>query len=122
MTVEHRCPLCNSPLWPHVRSGHLAWFCRHCEQEVPYSVEENESERLESHGTRLIPQKSQLLTLPVPQTFSLKEILQSTINGIAQFLQADRVLIAQMMPSGEMTVLEEWRQRPWKTLLHCQIS
>ncbi|MGK7887308.1 MAG: diguanylate cyclase [Crocosphaera sp.] len=122
MTVEHRCPLCNSPLWPHVRSGHLTWFCRHCEQEVPYSVEEKQSERVESYGTKLTPQTPQLSTPPVPQTFSLKEILQTTINGIGQFLQADRVVIAQMMPSGEMTVVEEWRQRPWKTLLHCHIS
>ena len=70
----------------------------------------------------MTPQTPQLSTAPVPQTFSLKEILQTTINGIAQFLQADRVLIAQMMPSGEMTVVEEWRKRPWKTLLHCHMS
>ena len=122
MTIEHRCPLCNSPLWPHVSGGHLSWFCRHCEQKVPYSVEETSHQQVVTDDSISPPQTSQVLTGSLPQTFTLREILQTTVQGIAQFLQADRVLIAQMIPSGEMVVIEECRQRPWKTLLHCHIS
>ncbi|MDJ0730090.1 MAG: sensor domain-containing diguanylate cyclase [Crocosphaera sp.] len=122
MTTEHRCPLCNSPLWPHASGGHLGWFCRHCEQKVPYSVDPTSVNKVSLDQPISSSQTPQLLTPPVPQTFTLREILQTTVDGIAQFLQADRVLIAQMMPSGEMVVVEEWRQRPWKTLLHCHIS
>ena len=57
-----------------------------------------------------------------PNPFTLKEILQTAITGISQFLQVDRVLITQMMPSGEMVVIEEWRKRPWKTVLHCRMG
>ncbi|MGK7958506.1 MAG: diguanylate cyclase, partial [Crocosphaera sp.] len=122
MTTEHRCPLCDSPLWPHVSDGKLGWFCRHCEQEVPYSVEENRHSRVVKNHPTSLSETPQVLTPSVSPTFTLHEILQTTVQGIAQFLQADRVLVAQMMPSGEMIVVEEWRQRPWKTLLHCHIS
>ncbi|MEL4895339.1 GAF domain-containing protein [Crocosphaera sp. Alani8] len=61
-------------------------------------------------------------TPPVPQSFALKQILRTTVNGIGQFLQADRVLIAQVMESGEIVVIEEYKQGPWKTLLNHHIG
>ncbi len=122
MTTEHRCPLCDSPLWPHATKGSIRWFCRHCEQEVPYSVDGNKVKHSLSHQDYLSKSITGLLTPNLPQTFNLREILQTTVNGIAQFLQADRVLIAQKMPSEEIIVTQEWRKRPWKTLLHCQIG
>lgn len=121
MTTEHRCPLCDSPLWPHASRGHISWFCRHCEQQVPYSVDDKIDNTM-SYQQKILTQTTGLSTPTVPQSFTLREILQTTVNGIAQFLGADRVLIAQTMPSGEITVTEEWRQRPWQTLLHCQID
>ena len=122
MTIEHRCPLCDSPLWPHATKGHMSWFCRHCEQEVPYSVDGKTIKNTISAEDKLSTQTTGLLTPNLSQTFTLRETLKTTINGMAQFLQADRVLIAQMKQSGEMIVTEEWRQSPWKTLLHCQIG
>ncbi|MGK7941581.1 MAG: diguanylate cyclase [Crocosphaera sp.] len=122
MTTEHRCPLGDSPLQPHASKGNISCFSRQCEQEVPYSVEGKTVKNIITHQEQMSTEKTGLLTQNLSQTFTLGEILQTTIDGIAQFLEVDRVLIAQMMPSGGLTVTVEWLQRPWKTLLHYQIG
>ena len=48
-------------------------------------------------------QRSQLLsevTLKIRQSLQLKEILQTTVNEVQRILQADRVLIYQVLPDG----------------------
>ncbi|MEA5511700.1 diguanylate cyclase [Crocosphaera sp. UHCC 0190] len=136
MTTQHQCPLCASPLWPHVRGGQMGWFCRHCEQEVPYSVDNNEIETVtagQGHHPHY-PQKgwvNQTMTgnseqgvfnSPIQNPFTLRDLLHTAVTGISQFLQTDRVIIAQRMDSGGMTVVEEWRKRPWKTLQHAKLG
>lgn len=135
MTAQHQCPLCGSPLWPHVHGGQRVWFCRHCEQEVPYSIDTHQTHQLtldsdrKPHVATIQPSETETKhshpspdSPSFPNPLTLKEILQTAITGISKFLQVDRVLIAQRMPSGEMVVIEEWRNRPWKTVLHCRMG
>jgi len=42
--------------------------------------------------------------------------------GIQQFLTADRVIVAKMMPKGEITVIEEVRNPGCKTMLNVRLS
>ncbi|ACK66189.1 response regulator receiver modulated diguanylate cyclase [Rippkaea orientalis PCC 8801] len=144
MADQHHCPLCGSPLLSHVRRGKLGWFCRHCDQEVPYSVDENEPETPASHNGHQVASiaqnclkslnKSQLdshvtsdrsfspLSTPLTAPFTVRDVLHTSVRGISQFLQADRVIVAQITPSGEISVIEECRKRPWKTMLHLRLG
>ncbi|HAC63368.1 MAG TPA: hypothetical protein DCF68_07455 [Cyanothece sp. UBA12306] len=146
MKIQHQCPLCGSLLLPHVRGGKLGWFCRHCDQEIPYSLDQHQrgTEVINHHNeynienisqkNPLIADNQQLnqyltsdqsnnfLSPPLVNPFTVRDILNTLVKGIIQFLQTDRVIVAQIMPSGEITVIEESRNKQWKTMLHLRLG
>ena len=52
----------------------------------------------------------------------LREMLRTSLMGIQQFLTADRVIVAKIMPKGEVTVIEEVRNSSCKTMLNVRLS
>ena len=52
----------------------------------------------------------------------LREMLRTSLMGIQQFLTADRVIVAKIMPKGEITVIEEVRNPSYKTMLNVRLS
>ncbi|MBW4555478.1 MAG: hypothetical protein KME59_05980 [Trichormus sp. ATA11-4-KO1] len=42
------CPCCSGILLPHIRVSGIAWFCRHCWQDMPVYSWENSSSLAES--------------------------------------------------------------------------
>jgi diguanylate cyclase (GGDEF)-like protein len=131
----------------HIQGGQLSWYCQHCKQIVPYSVDPKDLATQSNHRqqesslsvsplnhpleeTTTTRQNSfetnyshpPLFSSSITHTFTLREFLQTAVTGIKEFLQVDRVLVAKMGESGDITVMEEARQRPWKTMLHMRIG
>jgi len=52
----------------------------------------------------------------------LREMLRTSLMGIQQFLTTDRVIVAKMMPKGEITVIEEVRNPSCKTMLNVRLT
>ena len=51
-----------------------------------------------------------VLSVPPSANISLlREMLRTSLMGIQQFLTVDRVIVAKMMPKGDITVIEEVR-------------
>jgi PAS domain S-box-containing protein len=68
-------------------------------------------------GERLIAQISQ----QIYQSLAFDEILETTVTEVRQFLHTDRVLIFQLMPDGNGTVVAESVKAEWQALLSSNI-
>jgi len=62
------------------------------------------------------------LTLKIRQTLDLKTILSTTVQEVSHFLQADRVLIYQLLENGDGQVVTETVVEGFPTVLHQAIS
>lgn len=65
-------------------------------------------------------QRAQLLaeiTLKIRQSLQLKEILQTTVNEVQRLLNADRVLIYQVLPDGTGKPISEAVMAPYPAIL-----
>ncbi|MBI4781284.1 MAG: PAS domain-containing protein [Oscillatoriophycideae cyanobacterium NC_groundwater_1537_Pr4_S-0.65um_50_18] len=61
------------------------------------------------------------ITQKICQSLDLEEILQMTVDEVRQFLQTDRVLIFQLQPDGNGTVVAESVGAEWRSLLDLSI-
>ncbi len=123
MLNQHLCPLCSYPLLRHIRGGQPYWFCRHCHQEVPYSIC---GDRYNRDGDRDLPQEkvrvfvNQFKLLEVEtvagvaeipenlgQSSQGNEILTAAVVELRQFLQTDRVIICKFAEDGKVPVIAE---------------
>lgn len=57
------------------------------------------------------------ITQKIHQSLNLDEILQTTVTTVRQFLHTDRVLIFQLQPDGNGTVVAESVGAEWRSLL-----
>lgn len=66
-------------------------------------------------------QRTQLLaeiTLKIRQSLQLKEILQTTVDEVKRLLNADRVLIYQILPNGTGKTISEAVTHPYPSILN----
>ncbi|MEA5516893.1 GAF domain-containing protein [Nodularia sp. UHCC 0506] len=78
-------------------------------------ITENQQEELSRQN-----QRSQLfaeITLKIRESLQLDEILQTTVNEVQKFLQADRVLLFQVWADGSGTVVQEAVLPGWPVVL-----
>ena len=67
-----------------------------------------------------LPQRAQLfadITLKIRQSLQLKEILQTTVNEVQRLLNADRVLIYQVLPDSTGQAISEAVAAPYSSIL-----
>lgn len=57
------------------------------------------------------------ITQKIHQSLSLDEILQTTVGEVREFLHTDRVLVFQLKPDGDGTVIAESVGAEWRSLL-----
>ncbi|MEH2039120.1 PAS domain-containing protein [Nostoc sp.] len=57
------------------------------------------------------------ITQKIHQSLNLDEILQTTVTEVRQFLHTDRVLVFQLKPDGNGTVIAESVGAEWRSLL-----
>ncbi len=57
------------------------------------------------------------ITQKIHQSLSLDEILQTTVTEVREFLHTDRVLVFQLKPDGDGTVIAESVGAHWRALL-----
>ncbi|MEH2063128.1 MAG: PAS domain-containing protein [Nostoc sp.] len=57
------------------------------------------------------------ITRKIHQSLSLDEILQTTVTEVREFLHTDRVLVFQLKPDGDGTVISESVGAEWRSLL-----
>jgi diguanylate cyclase (GGDEF)-like protein len=125
--MNHICPLCSSPLLCHIRSGKICWFCRRCYQEIPFAFAGKFRKRDKQTDIALIGQTEretiqQLQQISPANPLDLKEIIQSMVVGIRQFLQSDRVLVCQVKDNGQINVLKESVSFGNKTMIRASIG
>ncbi|WP_445629490.1 PAS domain-containing protein [Nostoc sp. DSM 114167] len=58
-----------------------------------------------------------LITQKIHQSLNLDEILQTTVTEVREFLHTDRVLVFQLKPDGNGTVVAESVGEKWRSLL-----
>lgn len=123
MLNQHLCPLCSYPLLRHLRGGQPYWFCRHCHQEVPYSIGGDQPNR---DGDRELRQEKARVFLNQPKLLGVEtlsavagisenlgqsgkenEIITATAIELRQFLQVDRVIICKFAANGKVPVIAE---------------
>jgi PAS domain S-box-containing protein len=76
--------------------------------------------KLAEEEARRQNRRSQLfaeVTLKIRQSLQLEEILQTTVTEVHRILQADRVLIFQLLPDGSGTVVQEAVVPGWPVTL-----
>jgi PAS domain S-box-containing protein len=61
------------------------------------------------------------ITQQIHQSLNLDEILQTTVDEVRQFLHTDRVLVFQLKPDGDGTVVAESVGDEWRSLLPSNI-
>jgi PAS domain S-box-containing protein len=61
------------------------------------------------------------ITQQIHQSLNLEEILQRTVTEVRQFLHTDRVLVFQLKPDGNGTVVAESVGAEWRSLLFSKI-
>ncbi|MEH1925203.1 PAS domain-containing protein [Nostoc sp.] len=57
------------------------------------------------------------ITQKIHQSLNLDEILQTTVGEVREFLHTDRVLVFQLKPDGDGTVISESVGAQWRSLL-----
>jgi PAS domain S-box-containing protein len=57
------------------------------------------------------------ITQKIHQSLNLDEILQTTVTEVREFLHTDRVLVFQLKPDGDGTVIAESVAADWRSLL-----
>ncbi|MFN6527482.1 PAS domain-containing protein [Nostoc sp. ChiSLP03a] len=62
-----------------------------------------------------------LITQKIHQSLNLDEILQTTVTEVREFLHTDRVLVFQLKPDGNGTVVAESVGEKWRSLLSSTI-
>ena len=125
--MNHICPLCSSPLLCHIRSGKICWFCRRCYQEIPFALAGKSRQRDKPTDILLRGQTEretvqQLRQISPVNSLDPKEIIQSMVVGIRQFLQNDRMLVCQVKDNGKINVLEESIAFGNKTMIRASIG
>jgi PAS domain S-box-containing protein len=58
------------------------------------------------------------ITQKIHQSLNLNEILQTTVTEVREFLHTDRVLVFQLKPDGDGTVIAESVGVEWRSLLY----
>ncbi|MEH2168284.1 MAG: response regulator [Nostoc sp.] len=58
------------------------------------------------------------ITQKIHQSLNLDEILQTTVTEVREFLHTDRVLVFQLKPDGDGTVVAESVGTEWRSLLY----
>ncbi|WP_375473271.1 response regulator [uncultured Nostoc sp.] len=58
------------------------------------------------------------ITQKIHQSLNLDEILQTTVTEVREFLHTDRVLVFQLKPNGDGTVVAESVWAQWRSLLY----
>ncbi|MBW4478425.1 MAG: response regulator [Tolypothrix brevis GSE-NOS-MK-07-07A] len=61
------------------------------------------------------------ITQQIHQSLNLEEILQTTVTEVRQFLHSDRVLVSQLEPNGDSTIIAESVGAEWRSLLTSRI-
>jgi PAS domain S-box-containing protein len=61
------------------------------------------------------------MTQHIHQSLELREILQTTVEDVRQFLRCDRVIISQLTPEGSGTVITESVGEGWPSILAANI-
>ncbi|KAM3095319.1 GAF domain-containing protein [Phormidesmis sp. 146-12] len=116
------------------QDGSIRWISTHLtsrrdhEQDcwIVTAVEVDISERKQiEEALRQQIQRSQLfaeVTQKIRQSLQLEEILRTTVTEVQRILNADRVLLYQLLPNGSGKVVEEAVVAGWRVTLGEEIS